>query len=165
MAIQLSAVLLGSEVFVGLAKTMISNLDSGIAPALKKYAKKVAESARNKHMGGIRTAAVWIPARRPPYQRRARPLKVTAKPRQLGIFTGRLRKAIKVRTGKSSDTRYATIAVEVPYAAIHETGGPFMAFGKWPATMPARPFMQPSFAEESKDFIDEMGTIISFERR
>jgi phage gpG-like protein len=165
VAIQLSAVLLGSEVFIGLGKSLLTQLDKGVGPALKKHANAVIREASTKHMGGRRTSAIWIPAPRPPYQRRAKPLRVTAKPHQLGIFTGRLKKSFRLATGKSGDTDYATISSDVPYAGLHETGGPFMAFGRYPATMPARPFMQPAMDRKSSDFKDEMGTIISFERR
>jgi phage gpG-like protein len=47
------------------------------------------------------------------------------------------------RKGHSLLYYWIDIGTRVPYAGIHEFGGPFMAFGRYPAKMPKRPFFVP----------------------
>lgn len=119
-------------------------------------------------VGGYRTAAgfqAWTPRKAPPRNRRDASRSVLVK-------SARLRRGLRI----APDYQHARVINRVPYAPIHNDGGKIRGRARvvarsrrtgkltWrrtasPATMPARPFMEPSpqlMADIEKELFTEI---------
>ena len=83
-----------------------------------------------------------------------------AKDDMLSVFTGQYRKSISAdvyRKGKSWEAEIGPPA-SIKYARIHEYGGAFKAWGKYPAKMPARPVIGPGLKKAEAKIVKILGS-------
>lgn len=133
---------------------------------LGKAAEIVIANAQYEQMGGNRTRAYFKVSGGRLVKRRFRGNQkpnVTAKPDQLGILFGFLRRSISADVKQVSLRKYqAEIGPKgVPYARIHELGG--MTGRGHKVKMPKRPYMAPAEKATREDVLKLLGRTFEFE--
>lgn len=99
---------------------------------------KIANQARNFFVGRWEDQA-WDDRGKTPWERRKRETP-KSEGKNILVSSGTLRRAVRNSIRDVSWDKIRLV-VDLPYAKIHNDGGPGIAFGKHPFTMPRRRFM------------------------
>ncbi len=79
----------------------------------------------------------------------------------LKVVTGRLRSSITPEVKESGEDILVSLGTSVPYARIHEYGGPILRRGKVVGRMPERSFLKRAFESNFENFKEDIMTVIT----